>query len=355
MVSSNLSTAKSFLLDRLPTAMLPSSSERERLRNIFVSQIGWFDAQITALQPDASFRRYYRLERAGVSAMLMDAPPMREQITPFITIAHHLNKLGLVAPEIFHHDKTNGFILMEDFGDNTFTQLLNSGTNEIDLYRSAVDVLIKLHENRAAIQIHVPPYDRQTMIDESLLMPDWYYPAIRGSHISTRIRQDYIDAWHQVLNHLPAFEPTLVLRDFHIDNLIQVNRDGNTSQCGLLDFQDAVIGSPAYDLMSLLEDARRDITPESVDSMLLHYLTSMPDTHPDLFMNSYHILGLQRHCKVAGIFTRLATRDAKPAYREHLPRVLKFISLRLGHPLIMPVREWFDHHLPEIPNREPMA
>ena len=157
MVSSNLSTAKSFLLDRLPTAMLPSSSERERLRNIFVSQIGWFDAQITALQPDASFRRYYRLERAGVSAMLMDAPPMREQITPFITIADHLNKLGLVAPEIFHHDKTNGFILMEDFGDNTFTQLLNSGTNEIDLYRSAVDVLIRLNGTRAAFQIHVPP------------------------------------------------------------------------------------------------------------------------------------------------------------------------------------------------------
>ena len=185
MVSSNLSIAKSFLLDRLPTAMLPSSSERERLRNIFVSQIGWFDAQITALQPDASFRRYYRLERAGVSAMLMDAPPMREQITPFITIAHHLNKLGLVAPEIFHHDKTNGFILMEDFGDNTFTQLLNSGTNEIDLYRSAVDVLIRLHENRAAIQIHVPPYDRQTLIDESLLMPDWYLSLI---HISEPTR-----------------------------------------------------------------------------------------------------------------------------------------------------------------------
>lgn len=334
--------------------MPPSSSERECLRDTFVSQNGWFGAKTTALQPDASFRRYFRLERAGVSAMLMDAPPMREQITPFITIAHHLNELGLVAPEIYHHDKNNGFILMEDFGDNTFTQLLNAGTNEPNLYRSAVDVLIRLHGNPAAIQIDVPPYDRQTMIDESLLMPDWYYPAVRGFPVTTRIRQDYIDAWHQVLNHLPALDRTLVLRDFHIDNLIQVNRGDDAGQCGLLDFQDAVIGSPAYDLMSLLEDVRRDIRPESVESMLRHYLSSMPDTHPDLFMSSYHVLGLQRHCKVAGIFTRLATRDAKPAYREHLPRVLKFISLRLGHPLVMPVREWFDQHLPEVPNRGSM-
>jgi aminoglycoside/choline kinase family phosphotransferase len=190
------------------------------------------------------------------------------------------------------------------------------------------------------------------MIDESLLMPDWYYPAVRGAPVTTRIRQDYIDAWHQVLNHLPALDPTLVLRDFHIDNLIQVNRGDVAGQCGLLDFQDAVIGPPAYDLMSLLEDARRDISPESVESMLRHYLSSMPDIDSDFFMSSYHVLGLQRHCKVAGIFTRLATRDAKPAYRQHLPRVLKFISLRLNHPLVMPIREWFEQHLPEVPNRE---
>lgn len=352
MVSSNPPTAKYFLLGLLLTAMPPSSSERECLRDTFVSQNGWFGATTTALQPDASFRRYFRLERAGVSAMLMDAPPMREQITPFITIAHHLNELGLVAPEIYHHDKNNGFILMEDFGDNTFTQLLNAGTNETNLYRSAVDALIRLQENPAAIQINVPSYDRQTMIDESLLMPDWYYPAVRGAPVTTRIRQDYIDAWHQVLNHLPALDPTLVLRDFHIDNLIQVNRGDVAGQCGLLDFQDAVIGPPAYDLMSLLEDARRDISPESVESMLRHYLSSMPDIDSDFFMSSYHVLGLQRHCKVAGIFTRLATRDAKPAYRQHLPRVLKFISLRLNHPLVMPIREWFDQHLPEVPNRE---
>ena len=148
-----------------------------------------------------------------------------------------------------------------------------------------------------------------------------------------------------------------VHRDYHSRNLMILGTKefGENSTPGIIDFQDAVIGSPAYDLMSLLEDARRDIRPESVESMLLHYLTSMPDTHPDLFMNSYQILGLQRHCKVAGIFTRLATRDAKPAYREHLPRVLTLISLKLSHPLVMPVREWFDQHLPEIPNREPMA
>ena len=327
--------------------MPPLPNERQLLRERFIRHNGWAQASITPLLPDASFRCYFRLERQGASAMLMDAPPATEKIMPFIDMAHHLNKLGFAAPKIYCYDNDNGFVLMEDFGEQTFTRLLSADTDELVLYYSAVDVLISLHKHPTATRIQVPQYDLSALLNEALLLADWYYPVVQGRPIDPSVRDAYICAWKQVLTDLPATPETLVLRDFHVDNLVRIPAERDDSRCGLLDFQDAVIGPRAYDLVSLLEDARRAVATDVAEAALHRYLTAMSDIEPEIFITNYRVLGVQRHCKVAGIFTRLEIRDGKHVYRKHLPRVLRLLAEGLAEPLLAPVDAWLRQHLPQ--------
>ncbi len=276
----------------------------------------------------------------------MDAPPEHETIAPFITIAEHLISIGLTAPIIYATDLTNGFALIEDFGNDTFTRLLAQGADEAKLYEMAIDVLCHLHKQTDATKVNIPAYDTARLLDEAVLFVDWFYPAHRGEEISSDARQAYLKAWCDILHSLPPAPQTLVLRDYHVDNLMQIKRT-NKTQCGLLDFQDAVIGPTAYDVVSLLEDARRDISLELVCAMKTRYLNAFVNIDRESFKQWYVVLGAQRHCKVAGIFVRLCTRDGKCHYLEHIHRVVRLLGHHIDKPVLAPLNEWLQRCMPE--------
>lgn len=312
-------------------------TEREIFRQQFLDEIGWGNATQTALAQDASFRRYFRLNTERASAMLMDAPPERETVFPFIQMANHLENLGIRAPIILHSEVNMGFVLLEDLGDDTFTRLLSQGESDDLLYEQAVDTLIQLHRIPESTKIKINHYDFEHIQQEISLFTHWYLTAKNGKPLSKSVELEFIEIWKEIFESLPDIGQALVLRDYHVDNLMIVK-----DQCAVLDFQDALIGSPAYDLVSLLEDARRDISPAVIDQCYNKYIDSFPELRPEEFTAHYAVWGMQRHCKVAGIFTRLWLRDDKPKYLDHLPRVLKMITYHLQHPLFTKLNDWFN-------------
>jgi len=327
---------------------------REALIREFLSRHGWGDAARRPLADDASFRRYDRLRRGGERAVLMDAPPPKEDVRPFVAIARRLRALGFSAPAIMASDIAAGLLLLEDLGDATFTRTLADGGDEAALYTLATDVLIALHRRfDAASATDVPPYDDTRLLDEALLFVDWYLPAVRGAAVPDAIRQAYIDLWRAALPAARRSPPTLVLRDYHVDNLMVLDGRTGVGACGLLDFQDAVIGPAAYDVVSLLEDARRDVSPDLAARLLARYRDAFPDLDRADFETSYSVMGAQRSAKILGIFTRLDRRDGKPVYLEHIPRVWRWLEGDLRHPALASLRDWFDREAPAATRTAP--
>ena len=318
---------------------------REALIADFLDRAGWGAARRSRLAGDASFRHYDRIDLAGKRAVLMDAPPPKEDVRPFVAIARHLAVLGYSSPALLAVDEVNGLLLLEDFGDDTYTRRLAAGDDEEALYALAIDLLADLHRRPEALASAPPPYDDDRLLAEACLLTDWYLPAITGRDTDSARRAEYVELWRQVFPVARRVPDSLVLRDFHIDNLMVLPRPG-LAACGLLDFQDAVAGPVTYDPMSLLEDARRDIDPALVARMKRRYLERMPGLDPDRFAASWAVLAAQRHAKVIGIFTRLCRRDGKPGYLIHLPRVWRLLEAALEHPELAAIRRWLDHVLP---------
>jgi aminoglycoside/choline kinase family phosphotransferase len=300
------------------------------------------------LAGDASFRRYYRLYRGAERAVLMDAPPPREDVRPFVAIARLLSRLGYSAPAIRAVDSAAGLVLLEDLGDETYTRLIAGGADEEGLYRLALDLLIDLHRrfDPAADSAGIPPYDDARLLDESALLVDWYMPAVFGEPPQEGLRQEYLALWRSLFAIARAVPDTLVLRDFHVDNLMRLTGRTGVAACGLLDFQDAVVGPASYDVVSLLEDARRDVAAALQARMLTRYCDAFPARDRAAFAASYAVLGAQRSAKIVGIFTRLSRRDGKPQYLAHIPRVWRWLEGDLAHPALAPMRAWIDRHLP---------
>ncbi len=333
------------------------SQAATRIKTIddFLARCGWAAAERETLAGDASFRRYDRLMKDGTSAVLMDAPPPHEDVGAFDRIDRLLLDLGFSAPRPYGVDLAAGLMLLEDLGDRTFTRALDSGADEAALYRLAVDLLIELHKRFDRPAEGVPPYDDLRLLDEALLLTDWYMPAISGRETPAAQRAAYVDAWRAVFPIARAVPDTLVLRDFHVDNLIVVDGREGLDSCGLLDFQDAVIGPVSYDLVSLLEDARRDVSPAVVADGMARYLVAFPDLDRAAFEASYAVLGAQRNAKIIGIFTRLWRRDGKPQYLAHIPRVWRLLEGDLAHPALAGVKAWFDEAVPPAQRRAPEA
>jgi aminoglycoside/choline kinase family phosphotransferase len=322
--------------------------ERAAEIGAFLAAHGWRAEELRPLADDASFRSYRRLVRGNRRAVLMDAPPAHEDVRPFVRMAEHLRALGFSAPEVLAADATAGLLLLEDLGDDTFTRLLATGCDERALYRLAVEVLIALHAlpPERAIPPDLPDYDADRLINEALLFADWYLPAVTQDPPAPAARQRYVEAWQAALPAVLAQPRTLVLRDYHVDNLLRLEHRQGLAACGLLDFQDAVAGAAAYDLMSLLEDARRDIEDGLRAEMLSLYLQRARPADPEGFATAYAILAAQRHAKVIGIFTRLSRRDGKHGYLMHIPRVWGLLDRALGNAALAPVAAWFDRHVP---------
>jgi aminoglycoside/choline kinase family phosphotransferase len=314
---------------------------RRHAMTTFLGTAGWGDASAVPLAGDASFRRYWRLARNGSSAVLMDAPPPQEDIGPYVAVAALLRDLGLSAPEVLAEDSDEGFLLLEDFGDDTYTRLLARGADEPALYTLAVDTLIALQRAAGPRGTpEIPPYDMERLLGEAALLVDWYRPLDSG------LREEYLALWREVLPDAMVSRPTLVLRDYHVDNLMLLPDRPGIKGCGLLDFQDAVTGPPSYDLVSLLEDARRDVPASLCQAMTERYLAAFPELDRHAFLRSAAILAAQRNCKILGIFTRLWKRDGKRQYLAHIPRVWRLLEADLRHPTLTPIARWLDRHLP---------
>jgi aminoglycoside/choline kinase family phosphotransferase len=323
-----------------------ATSERDRLRVDFVRRAGWGDAGERLLAGDASFRKYFRLSRPRASAVVMDAPPPQEDVRPFVRIGRHLIDLGLSAPAIHAIDEANGFLLLEDFGDDTFARVLAAGGDEQELYTRATDVLVVLsNAGPRALLPELGAYSGEALIDAAMLLPEWYLPAATGHPTSDDETFAYRDVWRACLANMPSMPDTLLLRDYHKDNLLWLPMRPGVQACGLLDFQDAQQGHPSYDLVSLIEDARRDVAPSVHAACLERYVVEAGLDRQD-FAGGFAVMAAQRHARIIGLFVRLLKRDGKPDYLPHLPRVWRMFERALRHDALQPLRAWVDRLLP---------
>lgn len=325
--------------------MNDSSPTRQTRIHAFLAANGFDGATLLPLKGDASFRRYIRIEKGHERAMLMDAPPEKEDIRPYLQVAGHLAAAGYSPPRVLASDETLGLMLLEDLGDDTFTRLLAANqADEQELYAAAIDVLAQWYAQRQALaDAALPRYDQALLMREVQLFSNWYLPQVSAPAHTASLQAEYTALWRELL--APAVPMNcFVHRDYHADNLMWLAKRRGVARVGLLDFQDAVAGGVAYDVVSLLEDARRDVPVTLAEAMLARFI-SATGIDRDIFMAQYALLGAQRNSKIIGIFTRLAARDGKPHYLQYLPRVWKHLERDVSHPQLAPLKAWLDAHV----------
>jgi hypothetical protein len=306
----------------------------------FLAKAGWAGAQILPLAGDASFRRYFRVVDGDRVAVLMDAPPPHEDPRPFIHVAEYLTGVGLSAPRIFARDLDQGLLLIEDFGSDRMREAVDADLScEAEIYAGIVDVLTELHR-------HAPPaglnkHGLNQWLDEVGLFTEWYCPAV-GLDVDA---DGFRAAWESVLAPVEAQGQTVTeLRDYHAENVMLIAGRNGIDRFGLLDFQDALVGHPAYDLVSMLEDARRDVSPSVEAAQLSRYMADN-GCGPE-FEAAYWALGAQRNTRILGVFVRLWKRDDKPHYRQFQSRMWGLLERNLAHPELAPLKAWFDANVP---------
>ena len=314
----------------------------------FLAASGWEGAEILPLAGDASFRRYFRVVHGERSAVLMDAPPPHEDPRPFIAVAEWLIGRGLTAPEILARDLEKGLLLLGDFGSTRLRETLDADPNrERELYELATDVLVRLHQHPPMNGLQ--PHGLEQWLEELKLFTQWYCPAV-GADVDVEAFQS---AWRAVLEPVATdgLGPVTVLRDYHAENIMLVEGRDGIAHFGLLDFQDALAGHPAYDLASVLEDARRDVSPNIERAMIERYVGAT--AHNQVFERAYWALAAQRNTRILGVFTRLWKRDGKPGYRRFQPRMWGLLERDLVQPHLGPIRDWFDENVAPEYRREP--
>jgi aminoglycoside/choline kinase family phosphotransferase len=300
----------------------------------------WQTAACEPLTGDASARKYFRLRAENQTAILMDASQVPDSVAPFVRIAKHLQKIGFSAPKLYLHDAPNGLLLLEDFGDATFALLLEKSVETEKLFTLATDVLIALHQHPQAVPENLRAYHPEKMLEDIELFVQWRTPNVTALE-----REDFRAAWRAVLPLAQRVPESLLLRDYHVANLMLLSGRDGIQQAGLLDFQDAYRGPVTYDLVSLLQDARRDVPEDLQIKLLARYLAAFPALDREAFETSLAILAVQRHTRVLGIFERLARHEGKLDYRRlHSPRVEKLLHKALQHPVRADVKTWMECH-----------
>lgn len=320
-------------------------TDRERSKGAFLRANGWEGARLTFLAGDASNRRYERITHPdGRIAVLMDAPPEKgEDIRPFTTMADHLCARGLSAPRLFARDPDAGWLLLEDLGDALFARVLAHGSAPAEeLYGAAMDVLVRLHDGP---QPDLPRYDADRMSDLACLAYDWYRPAGSDSTTEDARRTAFRSTIHALLAPLDALRQVVILRDYHAENLIWLPERHGPSRVGLLDFQDAMLSHPAYDVVSLLQDARRDVPP-ALEARIRAYFADASGAEIEAFTHAYSLLGVQRNMRILGVFARLSLRDGKPHYVDLIPRVWGLLQRNLAQPPLLSLARLIERDLP---------
>ncbi len=333
-----------------------SAAERIAARDAFLRGAGWPPEAASPLAGDASNRRYLRLRAPGrADAVLMDAPPEKgEDVRPFVAVTHWLRTHGLSAPRIDAADLAAGFLLLEDLGDDLFTRLLaGDPAREPELYGAAVELLADLAAVPAPAElgppgcrVALPPYDAAVLGREAALVRDWWMPAAQGAPTPPGLAAEFDALVAAATAAVAPARGVTVLRDYHADNLVWLPGRAGIARIGLLDYQDALAGHAAYDLVSLLEDARRDTSDALRQAMLARYLARRPGLDREAFRAACAALGAQRNLKIIGIFARLAIRDGKPRYLAMIPRVWEHLLRDLSHRALAPLAGWVRRHVP---------
>jgi len=320
-------------------------SERlTQVRNFLDQHLGSYKMQ--PLAGDASFRRYIRVTCNDASYMLMDAPPEKEDIRPFMTVCQHLRDAGWSAPHMHANDEALGFLLLEDMGDDTFSRLLRAdASREEEYYTAAVELLADWHSGKLP-GAELAAYDTELLLREIQLFSNWFLPQFMGGDLLIEAQASYVPLWQKLIDEAPLLNDQLVHRDYHADNLMWLPAREGGKRIGLLDFQDAVMGDAAYDLVSLLEDARRDVPAALAEKLLARYIEKS-GADKERSLHAYALLAAQRNSKIVGIFTRLAARDGKEHYLEYLPRVWRHLEKDAEHPKLAALKAWLDHYVPK--------
>ncbi len=354
-------------------------SDREELLVAFLKTAGWEKAKRTFLQGDASLRRYERLALNGRDAVLMDWPAgpdapvagghsaysklahLAEDVRPFVAVGNYLTGLGLRAPEIMAADLNHGFLLLEDFGSADFGSVIDKGAGPQgetldDMYRAGIDALVALQHAGApgALPVGdgtthtVPSFDDGIYRIETAMPLDWYLPVVMGREPSADLRSEYEAIWTALWPLIEAGPRTLFLRDFHSPNILWQSAGTGLDRIGLIDYQDALIGSLAYDPVSFLQDARRDVPAERETAMRAYYIERMTggDAAFDVqeFDAAYAVLGAERALRLMGLWPRLLKRDNKPHYMVHMARTQDYLRRNLAHPALSRLAEFVEAH-----------
>ncbi len=350
--------------------LAPFKAVRDLLR-----QSGWGAAHRSFLQGDASTRAYEKLENTdGAQAIMMISPPrpdgpsirygksysdiarLAENVRPFVAVAAALRKQGVSAPEILASDLDAGVLLVEYLGSDG---VVDADGPMSERYLAAAEVLARLHTQKLPDVIpveddgvyHIPPYDIDALLIEVELLLDWYIDHLKTS-VSSGARAVFINIWRKALLDIAMAPTTWTLRDYHSPNLLWLKDRVGSARVGVIDFQDCVLGHPAYDLASLGQDARVSV-PDALELKLLaHYSTLRRAADPDFnigdFAKAYSILAAQRATKILGIFARLNQRDGKPQYLKHLPRIEAYLIKSLKHPALDEIKNWYKTNLPNF-------
>lgn len=351
----------------------------------FLAANGYGDWTRHPLPGDASTRRYVRITRDDKSLMLMDQPKGVEapkcppgaseaerralgynamarlagaDCRPFAAISSFLIGHGLSAPRVLAADFARGFLVHEDFGDDLIARLAEGGADVRPFYEAAIDALVRLHHIAAptslalAGQESVPllSYDALALATETMLLPAWFLKLATGREADAGAVAEYQALWAEVLSRVVPQRPIVTLRDYHAENIFWLPTRRQAARAGLIDFQDALAGHPAYDVISLLEDARRDVAPELANHMMARYVARARAegvlVSEEDFREAAAILAAQRNAKIVGIFARLFLRDGKPRYLAFLPRMWTYLARDLSHPALARLKAWFDVHVP---------
>jgi len=320
-------------------------SDRSALATVFLDGTAWTGGRRAPLAGDASNRRYERVWHAktGEPAVLMDAPPEHgEDVRPFVDIATHLRAIGLSAPQVIAENADAGFLLLEDLGDALFSTVLRQAPElEMELYQGAIDVLIHLHAQEMP---QLEPYFPELLTNHADLVFDTYVTPISGAPDDT-LRARFHNSFSDILAQTISGEPVLVQRDYHADNLLWLPDRAGVARVGLLDFQDAMAGHPAFDVMSLLQDVRRDVSASVEAAMLRHYIAQTGwDDHT--FRTAYAVLGAQRSLRILGVFGRLSLQHGKPHYLNFVPKTWDNLCTNLNHPALAAVADLLLSVLP---------
>lgn len=368
-------------------ASLAERLQRFAAIRAFVEAAGWGgpDARLVYLQGDASPRRYARLTKGDGSRALLvdfprrpDGPPIRdgksysaiahlaEDVTAFVAVANTLREAGVSTPEILAEDLDQGLLIVEDFGDKVFGAEVQRGADQKTLWRRATDALLALQVVPPPQRIRLsdgsdfrlPDTDEDVLEIETQLLLDWYWPALHGSPAPKDARDEFTAEWRRIFKRVLQQPRSWLLRDYHSPNLIALDDRAPPRDVGIIDFQDAMRGPAAYDLVSLLQDARIDVAEDIERDLLEHYLAAV--TKRDAAFNSrefrfaYAALGAERNTKILGIFAQLAMRDGKRQYLAHLPRIWGYLQRDLRHEGLLTLAAWYDRNLPPKLRAQPL-